>query len=79
MFLVPPISTLLDREIKDAIYLASGQGERSMFDFLEDAEHDVLFNTVDLLVDKLHELSDEGRLDEAIHLANHLNELEGMR
>lgn len=50
-----------------------------MFDFLEDAEHDVLFNTVDLLVDKLHELSDEGRLDEAIYLANHLNELEEMR
>jgi len=78
VFLVPPISTLLDRETKDAIYLASGQGERSMFDYLE-AEHDVLFNTVDLLVDKLHELTDEGRLDEARYLADQLTELDTMR
>jgi dTDP-4-dehydrorhamnose reductase len=78
VFLVPPISALLDRETKDAIYLASGQGERSMFDFLEEAEQDVLYNTVDLLVDKLHELTSEGRLDEAKYIAEHLYEL-GLR
>jgi hypothetical protein len=49
-----------------------------MFDYLE-AEHDVLFNTVDLLVDKLHELTDEGRLDEARYLADQLTELDTMR
>lgn len=49
-----------------------------MFDFLEEAEQDVLYNTVDLLVDKLHELTSEGRLDEAKYIAEHLYDL-GLR